>query len=76
MTTIMPKNRMPAPRDASPHGSHRYREAGVEPTIAEMLSEPIVRTLMERDAVSDETIVRVIAEARARRARRAECRVA
>jgi hypothetical protein len=47
-----------------------YRDAGVEPTIAEMLAEPIVRTLMQRDAISDDTIVRVIAEARAQLAER------
>jgi hypothetical protein len=57
---------MPA-RSASPKTVHAYSKAGIEPTIAEMLSEPIVRTLMERDAVSDDTIVRVIAKARAQR---------
>jgi hypothetical protein len=61
------KNRMPA-RVASPKTVHAYSRAGIEPTIAEMLSEPIVRTLMARDAVSDATIARVIAEARAQRA--------
>lgn len=60
-------NRMPA-RTATT--GHAYREAGIEPTIAEMLAEPIVRTLMQRDAISDDTIVRVIAEARAQLAER------
>jgi len=63
----MSKNRMPARTSITVHA---YREAGVEPTIAEMLAEPIVRTLMERDAISDDTIVRVIAEARAQLAER------
>jgi hypothetical protein len=61
---------MPARSVPSRTPLHAYREAGIEPTIAEMLSEPIVRTLMARDAVSDDTIVRVIAEARAQRAER------
>lgn len=64
MTTF--NSKMPA-RTASPKTVHAYSKAGIEPTIAEMLSEPIVRTLMKRDAVSDDTIARVIAEARAQR---------
>jgi hypothetical protein len=43
-----------------------YREAGIEPTIAEMLSEPIVRTLMAHDSVSEEMLIDVIDRARAR----------
>jgi hypothetical protein len=70
MTTLT--KRMPARSASSRKPLHAYREAGIEPTIAEMLAEPIVRTLMVRDAVSDATIVRVIADARAQRARCAE----
>jgi hypothetical protein len=45
-----------------------------------MLADPIVRTLMKHDSISDETIIRVIADARAKRVKkltrcteRAEC---
>ena len=70
MTTTL-KTRMPA-RSASAKARPAYSEAGIEPTIAEMLSEPIVRAVMRRDSIDDATIVRVIAEARAQRAERAE----
>ncbi|HTI86293.1 MAG TPA: hypothetical protein VL966_06790 [Alphaproteobacteria bacterium] len=42
-----------------------YSTAGQEPSIAEVLAEPIVRTLMKRDAVSEEALVAVIDRARA-----------
>jgi hypothetical protein len=42
-----------------------YSTAGQEPSIAEVLAEPIVRTLMERDAVSEEALVAVITRVRA-----------
>lgn len=67
--TMTLKTRMPA-RSASAKAHHAYSAAGIEPTIAEMLSEPIVRAVMRRDSVDDATIVRVIAEARAQRAER------
>jgi hypothetical protein len=47
-----------------------YSEAGHEPSIAEVLAEPIVRTLMKRDAVSEEALVAVIDHARAQLAER------
>lgn len=67
MTTTTVK-RMPARTSSTSSTAHAYRQAGIEPTLAEMLAEPIVRTLMNHDAVSDETIIRVIADARAKRA--------
>ena len=47
-----------------------YSTAGKEPSIAEVLAEPIVRTLMERDSVSEEALVAVIDHARAQLAER------
>lgn len=43
-----------------------YRDAGVEPTLSDILSEPIVRILMARDAVSEEMLIEEIARARGR----------
>jgi len=43
-----------------------YSEAGVEPSLAEVMAEPIVRAVMRRDSVSEETLIGVITRARAR----------
>ncbi|MGE5537457.1 MAG: hypothetical protein ACM30I_02495 [Gemmatimonas sp.] len=48
-----------------------YDAAGVEPSLAEVLAEPIVRTLMKRDSVTEEALAAVIADARAQLAERA-----
>jgi hypothetical protein len=63
----MSNTRIPARTSATVRA---YSAAGIEPTIAEVLAEPIVRTLMERDAISEATLVRVIADARAQLAER------
>jgi hypothetical protein len=63
----MSKTRIPAQPSTTVHA---YSTAGIEPTIAEVLAEPIVRTLMKRDAISEATLVRVIANARAQLAER------
>jgi hypothetical protein len=49
---------------AAPSSMHAYLEAGREPSIAEVLSEPIVRAVMRRDAISEAALVRVIERAR------------
>jgi hypothetical protein len=71
---------MPARTSSTSSTAHAYRQAGIEPPLAEMLADPIVRTLMKHDSISDETIIRVIADARAKRVKkltrcteRAEC---
>ena len=47
---------------------------GSEPPIAEMLRDPIVRLLMSRDKVSEETLVEVIESARLSRVQRTSVR--
>lgn len=54
--------RMPA----RPRTTDAYREAGIEPTLSEMLADPIVRILMAHDSVSDEMVLDVLANARER----------
>ena len=44
--------------------THIYIEAGQEPSIAEVLAEPIVRAVMRRDAISETALIRVIDRAR------------
>lgn len=39
-----------------PRTTDAYREAGIEPTLSEMLADPIVRILMAHDSVSDEMV--------------------
>jgi hypothetical protein len=63
-------SRLPARNVDVRTGTTLYNEAGQEPSIAEVLAEPIVRTLMKRDAVSEEALVAVIAHARAQLAER------
>jgi hypothetical protein len=41
-----------------------YLEAGQEPSIAEVLAEPIVRAVMRRDAISEAALIVVIDRAR------------
>jgi hypothetical protein len=48
----------------SPSSIHAYLEAGKEPSIAEVLAEPIVRAVMRRDAISEAVLVGVIDRAR------------
>lgn len=50
---------------------HAYDEAGIEPSIAEVLAEPIVHAVMRRDSISEATLVGVIKEARKRLEERA-----
>lgn len=51
---------------ARPRTTDAYREAGIEPTLSEMLADPIVRILMAHDAVSDDMVLDVLANARER----------
>ena len=44
--------------------AHTYIEAGQEPSIAEVLAEPIVRAVMRRDAISEAALIVVIDRAR------------
>jgi hypothetical protein len=48
-----------------------YDEAGIEPSIAEVLAEPIVHAVMRRDSISEATLVGFIKEARKRLEERA-----
>ena len=41
-----------------------YLEAGQEPSIAEVLAEPIVQAVMRRDAISEAALVGMIDRAR------------
>ena len=43
---------------------HTYLEAGQEPSIAEVLAEPIVRAVMRRDAISEAALIGMIDRAR------------
>jgi hypothetical protein len=52
-------------------GAHGYEEAGIEPSIAEVLAEPIVHAVMRRDSISEATLIGVIKEARKRLEQRA-----
>lgn len=44
---------------------NRWRAAGAEPGLAEVLAEPMVHLLMERDGVSPCALRRVLAKTRA-----------
>jgi hypothetical protein len=59
----------PAPRAA-------WLEAGEEPSLAEVLADPLVHLVMRRDGVSRSQLETVIARARARRRGAACCRCA
>ncbi len=45
--------------------SRKWREAGTEPDLAEMLSDPLVHRVMRRDGVTLAELRDVIARARA-----------
>ena len=49
--------------------TERYHGAGVEPTLFEVTSDPIVRALMRSDGVSLADIWRLVTNVRARHAR-------
>ena len=41
-----------------------YRQSGTEPTLDEVMHEPVIRLMMERDHVTGEALVRIINIAR------------
>jgi hypothetical protein len=41
-----------------------YRQSGTEPTLDEVIHEPVIRLIMERDHVTEEALVRIISIAR------------
>ena len=43
-----------------------YRQSGTEPTLDEVIHEPVIRLMMERDHVTEEALVRIISIARQR----------
>jgi hypothetical protein len=47
-------------------GEKRWRDAGTEPDLAEVLADPVVHLVMRRDGVSPCQLRKVIAEARKR----------
>jgi hypothetical protein len=47
----------------------RYGQGGTEPTLDEIIHEPVIRLMMERDRVTEEALLRVITIARQRRPR-------
>ena len=49
--------------------TERYHSAGVEPTLFEVTSDPIVRALMRRDGVTLVDIWTLVTDVRARHAR-------
>jgi hypothetical protein len=42
----------------------RYEQSGTEPTLDEVIHEPVIRLMMERDHVTDEALLRIINIAR------------
>jgi hypothetical protein len=52
-----------------------WREAGIEPSLREVLSDPLVHQVMRRDGVTLGELARVIAQAQAT-LRRGLCRLA
>lgn len=57
-------NQLKTKTTAAQSSMHAYLEAGKEPSIAEVLAEPIVRAVMRRDAISEAALVGVIDRAR------------
>jgi hypothetical protein len=53
----------------APHGAAPTHSAPDEPTLEELLAEPIVQQLMRRDRTDATTIRRLLLEAAARRDR-------
>ena len=54
-----------------PHGPHDlWRQAGIEPPLADVLRDPVVQAVMRRDGVTPDELLRVIAEAQAQLRRR------
>ena len=47
-------------------GEKRWRDAGTEPDLAEVLADPVVHLVMRRDGVSPCQLRQVIVEARKR----------
>ena len=58
----MTKSKIEMPRART--RTDAYLGAGNEPPLAEVLAEPIVRAVMERDSVSEATLINVIENAR------------
>ena len=42
----------------------RYEQSGTEPTLDEVIHEPVIRLMMVRDRVTEEALLRVITIAR------------
>ena len=42
----------------------RYGQGGTEPTLDEVVHEPVIRLMMERDHVAEEALLRIINIAR------------
>ncbi len=57
-------------------GGQRWRVAGTEPDLAEVLADPVVHLIMRRDGVSPCQLRKVIADARNRLRSGLCCRVA
>ena len=38
----------------------RYGQGGTEPTLDEVIHEPVIRLMMERDHVAEEALLRII----------------
>ncbi|MBI1776455.1 MAG: hypothetical protein HYR63_14005 [Proteobacteria bacterium] len=43
----------------------RYARGGVEPSVEEMLGDPVVQAVMERDGVTGERVQSLLSQARA-----------
>jgi hypothetical protein len=56
---------MTVEREHRCRAGNRWRVAGTEPDLAEVLAEPMVHLLMQRDGVSRCALARVLATARA-----------
>jgi hypothetical protein len=51
-------------------GDHNWREGGIEPSLEEMMSDPIVRLVLRRDGLTSPAVVRFLWETRDRLIRR------
>ena len=60
-------NVMRRPREDGATEVVYYRQGGIEPALDELLREPIIRPMMQRDNVSEEALLQIIKIARQNR---------
>lgn len=50
------------PRSLRPHPADRWQDAGVEPTLSEVLSDPLIHLILRRDGLNLDDLRRAIAD--------------